>query len=245
MEENNELFELSNKHRRRIIELVQENPRRHTDLLNELKIAPAEVTRHLQRLVNSKYLAKDPGSQFALTPYGKTLFQQLEISEFINENSKFFDTQDLSTIPIELLSYSVMKEAETLKGPMKVFEKIFQITTEASDFIYCILPEPVDPLILEHSQQLTRGLEMRLIFQEGGCMPTEYSDHRMMSLEIRDMPGAPISMGVTEKEAVVIFPDIKGKLVFGYGLTERKEEFLKWCWLLFEHYWTLGNEIVL
>lgn len=237
-------FELSHESRQKILELALDEPKKHSDFTRALKIAPAEVTRHLQRLVNSQYLIKDTESRFVITNYGRLLYQQLETLEFINVNSKFFDINDFSIIPKELLSYAIMKEANILKGPMKVFEKIFQITIEAEDIVSCILPEPIDPLIIEHSQQLTRGLEMRLIFQEGNRVPTEYSDHRRMSLEIREMSEVPISIVISEKEAIIILQDVNRKLGYGYGLTGTEKEFLRWCWLLFDHYWMLGNEIV-
>jgi predicted transcriptional regulator len=127
----NNFFELSHPARQKILELVMESPKRHSDLAKALKIAPAEVTRHLRRLVQSDYIIKNDESRFVITQYGRIASRHLEIMDFIADNVDLFNQLDLSAIPVELMSYSILKDAGILKGPMKIFEKILQVTEMA------------------------------------------------------------------------------------------------------------------
>lgn len=243
MEENNDLFELSNKHRLRIIELVLERPHRHTDLLKELKIAPAEVTRHLRRLVGSKLLEKGTDSRYKATVYGKLLFRQLKNLDLLCMNRKFFDTHDLSVIPEELSSLNILTRAELVKGTMEVIGSIYQITENADVFVWSMFQAPADPFIMEHKHQLTRGLDLRLMFREGARIPVEYSDNRSLPLEIRILTNIPLGLGMSDKRGIVVLPDTSGIIDYRYAITGAEPSFLRWCSLLFEHHWEAGDDL--
>ena len=245
MKKGNDFFELSSVHRQRIIELALESPRRHSDIVRVLKIAPAEVSRHLQRLVDSKYLDRGPDSKYTVTRYGELLYKQLGNLDHLCDNWKFFDTHDLSVIPKELFSLEILTGAGLLKGAMEVMGALYQMTANADVFVWSIFQAPADPFIMEHKHQLTSGLDLRLMFQEGARVPMEYSDNRLLPLEIRTQPNTPLGILMNEKKAVLLLPDIQGNIDYACAVTGTDISFLRWCSLLFEHHWESGNDVIL
>lgn len=244
MEKANSFFELSHDARQKILELALDGPRRHSEFTKALGIAPAEVTRHLQRLTSSMCIIKGSDSRYTITPLGKLLFQQSETMRFIDSNAEFFGSHDLSAFPEELLSFPILASAEIIHSPLKVFERVYRLTSFADDFILCMLPEMIDPLIVEHAHKLSRGLDLQLIVQEGRRLPAEYLDKRMMSLGIKSLSDTPVCLAASEKEAVIILQAVDENHAFNYALVGMSDAFLRWSRLLFEYYWIIGKELI-
>jgi predicted transcriptional regulator len=237
-------FELSHESRQKIVDILHDSPLRHTDMVKELGIAPAEVTRHLQRLVKAGFIHKNQSSEYEITTLGRVNYYQLRLLVFIDANSEYFGTHDLSVIPKELQSFTMLEDAEFIKGPMRIFETMHRISREANVMLYSILPETIDPLVMEHNEQLKRGLELRLLTAKGGRLPTEYSDNRLMDLQIKDGPEVKVSQVLSENKSVLIFPNYAGDLTMNYAIVGSTEAFLRWNWLIFEHHWMLGKDII-
>lgn len=239
------IFELSHPARQTIVEIVIANPQRHSDLVNYLNIAPAEVSRHLQRLANSGLIWRNSKARYEATQYGKKLFQELGNMDFICRNKDFCENHDFSAIPKELRSWSILANAEIIKGSMSVLDVLYQATNRADMFICGVTQLALDPFVLSHVHQLEKGLELRLIFKKNARIPSEYSDHSLLSLEVRALGDIPIGNIVTDKEVVLILPDIQGEPDYSFALRSTNEAFLRWGSLMFEHYWNMGENVVL
>jgi len=239
------IFELSHPARQTIMDLVIASPKKHTDFVKSLKIAPAEVSRHLQRLASSGFIYKNSKSMHEATQYGKKLCQELRNLDYICRNKDFFENHDLSAIPKELMSWSTLANAEIIKGSMKVLDALYQATNRAEMFIWSVTQMALDPFVLLHVHQLEKGLELRLIFKKNARMPSEYSDNRLLSLEIRALEDIPMCIIVNDKEALIILPDVQGEPDYSFALRSTEEAFLRWGSLMFEHCWSRGENVAL
>lgn len=239
------IFELSHPARQTIMEMVIANPQRHSDLVSSLNIAPAEVSRHLQRLASSGFIYKNSESRHEVTQYGKKLFQELGNMDFICRNKDFFENHDFSAIPKELMSWPVLANAEIIKGSMNVLDALYQATNGAEMFIWSVTQMASDPFVLSHVHQLEKGLELRLIFKKNARIPSEYSDSRLLSLEVRALDDIPMCIIVNDKEVVLILPDVQGEPDYSFALRGTDEAFLRWGSLMFEHCWNMGENVIL
>jgi predicted transcriptional regulator len=92
----------------------------------------------------------------------------------------------------------------------------------------------------------SRGARARFIFSKTlGQTDLAAVEAAFPQSEIATVNEVKIALGVTEKNAGVIFPTIDGKLDFGNGFFGQGQNFRNWCGDLFEYYWKSSKKVYL
>ncbi len=238
------VFGLSHEARKTIVELLRDGQKRHLELCKGLKVSAPEVTRHCNILVEVGIISKNSKSLYQLTGMGQHILAQVENMEFLGTNRIFFDEHDFDLIPKELDTVSVLKDVEFVEGAMNVLDGLLSTNSRALDSINCIFEETIDHIVMEHLEQLNRGIRINILIKEGSRIPHEYIESGVFGLEIREIDEIPLGMIANESRAIIIPRHKRGILDYGFGLTG-KDEFLRYCDYVFSYFWSKGKRVVL
>ena len=90
----NLLFEISNENRYKIIKLIKQEPKRITDIINQLELTSPEARRHVSRLCEIGLIQRDINGQYHLTPYEEVSLLHVHEFDFIAKNQEYFKIKD-------------------------------------------------------------------------------------------------------------------------------------------------------
>ena len=244
MKDHELMFGLSHNARKSIVELLRDGDKRHLELCKGLDVSPPEVTRHCNLLVDLEIIKKNNKSMYQLTGIGQHILGVLDYMSFLEANKTFFEEHDFDMIPQELDTISVLKNAQIIEGPMNVLDGLLSVNNGAMDNINCIFQETISHIIMEHLEQLNRGIRVNILIKEGCRIPHEYIESSMLGLEIRQVDDIPLGMIAIESEAIIIPKHKRGILDYGFGVAGQNE-FLRYCDYVFSFYWDYGKRVIL
>jgi predicted transcriptional regulator len=238
------LFELSNENRLSIIVELEKSAMKLTALSRKLEFTVQETSRHLSRLSGALLVMKDVDGSYHITPLGKQTIEHLSGLEFLANHSGYFKTHTPALLPREFASRigdlvkcgfsdNVMQSFGTVESMIKAAEEYIWI---ASDYVLSsTLP------LLEDAG--SRGLEFKTILPENLLLPAfseshehPFSSHGQERLEHRTLKKIDTILVLSEKNAVVTFPTIEGKMDY-LGFETIDELSHTWCKNLFQYYW--------
>ncbi len=244
MKEHELMFGLSHNARKSIVELLRNGDKRHLELCKGLKISAPEVTRHCKILADLGIVRKNSRSMYQLTGMGQHILDLVDKIDFLETNRAFFEEHDFDMIPRELDTISILKNAEIVEGALNMLDGLLAVNNEAMDNINCIFQETISHVIMEHLEQLNRGIRVNILIKEGERIPHEYIESSMLGLEIRQIPEIPMGMIATDSGAIIIPKHKRGILDYGFGAIGQ-DEFLRYCDSIFSYYWVQGNRVIL
>ena len=160
------MFELSHKVRLDSIHLLQKTPKRLSSIADELDITTSEAARHLERLCKANIIEKRADSNYHLTPFGRIILLDLPKINFLTNNIKYFQTHDLSPIPIDIQSLDPISKCEFSHGTLENISIIEDITNEAEKFVWSMSDQIFRGLKKQIAKKLDKGIEFKMIFQE-------------------------------------------------------------------------------
>ena len=245
------LFELSNENRLSIIVELEKGAMKLTALSRKLEFTVLETSRHLSRLSGASLVMKNVDGSYHITPLGNQTIAHLSGLEYLANHSGYFKTHTPSSLPREFASRigdlvkcgfsdNVMQSFGTAESLIKAAEEYIWI---ASDYVLSSsLP------LLEDA--VGRGLEFRTILPENLLLSafTEshgppFSSHGQEHMEHRTLKKVDTILVLSEKEAVVTFPTIEGKMDY-LGFWTTNELSHTWCKDLFRYYWETAVPIL-
>jgi predicted transcriptional regulator len=94
-------FQLSSADRRLIIEELQAQSLRLSDVAKKLDITATEAFRQLQRLTDAGFLEKTSDGKYRSTPYSRLILESTTAMEFLARHREYFLDHDVSLIPPE------------------------------------------------------------------------------------------------------------------------------------------------
>ena len=238
------MFGLSHDARKTIVELLRDGQKRHLELCRDLEVSAPEVTRHCKILADLKIIRKNNKSMYQLTGMGQHIFDLVDKMDFLDINRTFFEEHDISMIPQELDTISALKNAEIIEGAMNVFDRVLALNNGAVDSINCIFEDTIGYIVMEHIEQLNRGIRINILIKEGNWIPHEYIESNMLGLEMRQIAEIPLGMVASESGAIIIPKHKRGILDYGFGFIGQ-DEFLRYCDYVFSYFWARGKRIVL
>jgi len=250
-------FELSNESRLDIIRLIEENPRKLSQIAKELDLPVQEISRQLARLMKVKLVTKTPEGGYRVTPQGRNLLRLLPGFEFLSKNNEYFEKNTLKKLPPSFMNrIGELLECTPVNEIMNTFVSVERLMQESKEFFWYITDQNlVSANAYEMGvEALNRGVILRCIEPVGYRPPAELihkvpeevhqgiDEHRKKgSIVDRSLPEIPVFLYMNEKEVGVLgFPSHDGS--FDYlGFTSKDESFIKWCMDLHEYYWNLGK----
>jgi predicted transcriptional regulator len=241
------LFELSNEDRLRILRELEKNPMKLSRVSERFGFTVPETARNMSRLAEADLISKDSDGCFHLTPFGEQALRFLPGYEFITKHKKYLKTHTLSTLcPIYLADIGVLASSEFVDQFTFTLFNIENLIRESEEFVWVItdqIPASVLPIYMD---TLKRGVECRKIMPRNASIPTAIFEMgndpafttaaREQKLESRYLDEIDLVLGLSEKVALVMFPDLEGKFDYVSFRTEDAEA-LNWAKSLFLYYW--------
>lgn len=244
MKDKDIVFGMAHEARRQIIHMLKGGKKRHLELCRMLDISPPEVTRHCRILTDMGIIQKNSKSFYEITNTGRHLAIILNNIEFMNLQMELINEHDFDMIPGELDTISILGNTEIIEGPMNVLDRMRTVNNQALDSINCIFEETIDHIVMEHVEQLKRGIRINILIKDGSRIPREYIESSMLGLEIRKISEIPLGMVASESGAMIIPRHRRGILDYGFGFMGQGE-FLRYCDYIFSYFWEQGKVVIL
>ena len=248
-------LEVSSEQRLKIIQLLDENEYRLSELTKKLGATKPEVHRNLERLEKSGFVIKKINAHFELTTLGQMVLGLIPNLAFVIKNKKYFLEHPINSLPHKFISrFGELYECKFVKSYVDVFEYWKKIYENSEEYIYNILYEVpyFDDFTKPILNRLSNGVKIKSIFYEKAMVSSsrnevvkklkKYIDNgdiqRMMTKKI----GAAVILN--EKQACLIFPDSDGKLDAGNAFVGDNFLFHQWCFDYFNYSWYNSNPFV-
>ncbi len=234
------LFEISNEERLRILHLLDEKPKRLSNVAKILDITTSETSRHLSRLMNIGAIEKNADGEYCLNGYGTLLIQMTSYFEFLIEKREYIQTHDLSILPSRFITQlGKLKDSIIISGVYDVMDEQLTAVVETKKRIWILSPEIYKQSTSHIREKIASGRDVRLILNEELIETDEVSS--LPRRNYRTLPNVPILVGVFDDRGGVCFPDRSGKVDLSVMLTGVDEEFYTWILEVFEHYWNVAK----
>jgi len=248
-------FELSHEDRLGILSTLLESPLMLTKIAEKIDCSSQEAYRHLSRLIESDLVSKTTDGDYMITSYGKQVMKLAPGYRFLNKNSKYFVTRDLSPLPDEYVQrIGELTESEQVDDVLVSLFDIELMVKEAEEYIYII----IDQMIMNLYEPLINATERGVIFKEirptGWKLPdgvVERLDKELLITARRkvekgqviqkELEKIPLFLALSEKTvASLSFNDLDGEIDY-LGFKSDNPKFHNWCKELFEHYWRIAK----
>jgi predicted transcriptional regulator len=248
---------LANSQRVAILHIISENQKTLSSISKELNVSKQETHRNLNRLMDSNVIEKNFKGYFSLTVFGDMLIKNIAAINFLSKHKKFFSEHNFQDIPIKYIQrIGALEKSELISGFVAVIEYIKRMYHNCEKYIYSILPQvPLDlihtaiPLIKE------RDLKFKHILPINALIPQKSEEFLKREgygqllqkgrIERRMITRTNVGIVLTEKQALVMFPQIKGTIdmnfIFCNVISMDNGLFHEWCHDFFKEIWHNAN----
>jgi predicted transcriptional regulator len=230
-------FQLSSADRRRIIEELQTQSLRLSEVAKTLDITATEAFRQLQRLTDAGFLEKNSEGKYRSTPYSKLILESSSAMEFLSKHREYFLDHDTSLIPPQfrarfgelsktVLHTEMVSNINTGTEVLKAAEKRIDVMADQS--------------LQQHGEiireRLLNGIKVRTLVQESLLESIKGDIITVDSGEMRCIPRVCSTLIITEKIMGISLPRLDGKMDYQV-FAGIDPESMRWASDLFEDQW--------
>jgi predicted transcriptional regulator len=231
-------YELASEDRLAILRELCNSHLKMQDIARKLDLTATEASRQLQRMSQAKLIERGSEGAYTTTPLGR-LFLALSASiEFVYKHDDYFLNHDLTRIPPPFVNrLGELSQGTLVVDLIEDLAKWEALVTAAQDHLWVMTPRAMGHLTRLSAVKLSEGLKIRSIMSEENRdakvnLPTSKNAERKLIHEV------PVVMLISEKEASVAFPALRGNGAdFAASFFGSDEAFLKWANDLFLYYW--------
>lgn len=243
------LFEMSNEYRYEILQSLQEQTKRITDLTRKMKLTTTEVRRHVSRLAEASLIQRDNEGYYHITPYGETsllLFQELE---FLSAHSDYFKNHTLSSIPTRFIKRIGELSANIkLSNPMDFIRHTENLIKESKEHVLLLVDQFPMNSLSSIVEAIERGIKIKIIEPRDrilnpdlDVMTSEETQalsrtRRTPLVEQRMVDQVNAYIVVSDARCILAFSTIDGQYDYK-GFTVTDDIAHQWCVELFQYYW--------
>ena len=230
------MFELSSSERMNLLLKLQKQKMKLSHISEKLDMTVTETSRHLQRLSEAKLIQKEVDGLYGLTHFGNLALSLISGLCFISRNMQYFTEHELSHLPPEFVERigelsSIPPGTSDIMTSFRLSEIMLQ---EASEYMWIMSDQILTSTVPIIGERMKKGLEFRFIFPETIVPPPGVKPEP--GAKRRRLPKVEEIILITEKEAMLGFPDLNGKM--DYALLIAKDPIShKWCKDLFLNRW--------
>lgn len=245
------ISELASENRVKILQLLSKSPLKTSEIAKSLDTSIQAITRHTDRLHNSKLIQKDAAGRYWLTTIGKALLLQYPFFEFLSKYEKYFEEHDFTGVPDHLLvRLGDLVNCELETNTMKALQHARDWAANMKKWVKGI----TFTIPLEYSEvvedSMKKGATHQIVFGKNSIVAKGFYEHPgrkkwekyIANGQIKEkiVENVPLVAGVSESEAHLIFANKD----LGYPDTKaiffsKDEKFRKWCEDLVDYYWNL------
>jgi predicted transcriptional regulator len=231
-------FILSSADRRRMVEELQVQSLKLSEIAKKLDITATEAFRQLQRLTDAGLLEKTSEGKYRSTPYARLILESSSSMYFLSKHREYFMAHDTSLIPPQFRA-----RFGELSKTVLLTEAVVNLNTGTE--VFKNAEKRIDAMNNQHlrhnaqilRQQSLKGVKVRSLLQEN-MIETIKEDLVEVehSWEMRTIPRICAIVILTEKIMGIALPKLDGKM--DYQVFEGKDpESMKWASDLFEDQW--------
>ena len=243
-------IELASETRCQILSILAEKPHRSTEISKKIDMSVQETHRNTTRMTDAGLLVKDSDGFFNLTNYGRVVTNQISYFEFFRKNKTFFDEHMVGKIPQKFIQrIGSLKNCQIISNVTIVLERLKKLESSTQKELKIMVNQAWDEEGKIVTACVQNGVKVRGIMGKDTIFPKELIEFAEKSIseldpnmvEHRIIESVPISVYISDKEAGIFFPNLKGKVDMNALLVSEDIEFRLWCEDIFEEYWLQGG----
>ena len=240
-------LELASETRHSILRLLEEENLKQSEVAKKLGISLPESHRQLERLVEHGFVRKESDGKFILTSFGQIVLQQTEPLSFVGKFREFFQEHTLGDIPKKFVTRLAELENFTLlEGAFVLNEKMKKIAGEG-EYLRVISAHVPPDAFHKGLTKANKGKEVSIIYGENTIIPKGFKDE-LRKPEVQELmekgiyrrkmvAKVHVFVVLNDKEALLVFPNLKGDVDLGYGFFGTDSKFHEWCVDYHNHLW--------
>ncbi len=245
--------ELAGELRRQMMIKLNQESLRLSDLAKELDATMQEAHRNINRLIDIGLVEKDSDGLLSLTTYGKIILKQIPTFAFLTEHKEYFEEHMLGDLPMKFIQrIGALYTGEIINGVVRVLETWKSIYNDANEYIYEIMAQVPLDLIEPLVEKINNGIKFSYIFAQDVVVPKGRSE-LLQKLGWRDLMSkglierkmadkVQVMTVLNEKQASVLFPNLKGEADLNTMFYSDDPSFHEWCLDYFRYKW-YGSDI--
>ncbi|MEM2759462.1 MAG: transcriptional regulator [Nitrososphaerales archaeon] len=245
--------ELAGDLRRQMMIKLNQESLRLSELSKELNATMQEAHRNVNRLIEVGLVEKDPEGLLSLTTYGKVILKQIPTFAFLTEHKEYFEEHTVGDLPMKFIQrMGALYNGQLIKGVVRVLEVWKDIYYDANEYIYEIMAQVPLDLIEPLVAKIRRGVKFSYIFGQDVVVPKGRSEllqilgwRELMSkglVERKMADKVQVMTVLNERQASVLFPNLKGEADLNNMFYSDDPLFHEWCLDYFRYKW-YGSDI--
>jgi predicted transcriptional regulator len=240
------LFELSSPERIKLMFELQKNPLKLSQISRKMGFTATEVSRHLQRLRETKLIQKNIEGYFSVSSFGELVLFLISPLDFVTKHQDYFLEYDVSPLPYEFVSRMGELDGGEFGGDiLGNIEYLEQEIRKAQKFIWIQTDQVLKNLIPLVLEKIRQPFEFKYISSENIVPPDPNAPipSTLPGVQKRVLPKVNSIVIVTDKAAGFCLPQINGKIDYR-NIHGTAPKFRKWCEDLFLHYWNQAKPVI-
>lgn len=246
-------IELAGELRRQMLLKLNQESLRLSDLAKELNATMQEAHRNVNRLIDIGLVEKDSDGLLSLTTYGKIILKQIPTFAFLTEHKDYFTEHTLGELPVKFVQrIGALYNGQVVKGVVRVLEAWKDIYNDANEYIYEVMSQVPLDLIEPLVERINKGVKFSYIFGQDVVVPKGRSEllqklgwRELMArglVERKMADKVQVMTMLNERQAAVLFPNLKGETDLNTMFYSDDPLFHEWCLDYFRYKW-YGSDI--
>ena len=242
------LLDLASPIRYSILSKLDQKDWKQSKLAQELDITLPESHRQFERLSNAGLISKSVEGTYHITSFGRIILQQVQSISFMHRFKEYFSSHSVLGLPEKFVKrISELNECEIIEGAFVISEKMKEIAS-GSKYLK-VVSAHVPPDAFRHgliSAEKTKK-QVQIIYAKNTLIPKglkkEFTSSRVQSLlnagtyERKMIDSVKIYVVLDEKNAMVLFPDLKGNVDLSCAFVSDDPKFHEWCSDYHQYLW--------
>jgi len=221
-----------------MIEELQAQNLKLSEVAKKLDITATEAFRQLQRLTEAGFLEKGTDGRYRSTPYSRLILESSAAMDFLSKHREYFLEHDTSRIPPQFRArFGELSKTVLHTEAVPNINTGSEVLKNAEKRIDVMGEHRLEQHVQIAKQRSSEGVKVRTLLQENiiGSMKEEIIPVKQ-SIERRSIPRVCAVMIMTEKIAGISLPRLDGKMDYQV-FAGTDPESMKWAGDLFEDQW--------
>jgi predicted transcriptional regulator len=241
-------FELAGNLRLSMLTKLSQKQYRLSQIAIELDATLQEAHRNMIRLIDSGLVSKDVEGELVLTPYGRMIVSLIPSYDFLVHQKEYFLEHNLGELPLKFIQrIGALNNCEVIHGVMAILQHWKEIYTNSNRYIKEIMSQVPLDLIEIIGNRVQSNVKFSYIFAKNAIIPKGRSRilqkigwHNLISkglVERRMLDKVQVMTIFNEKQACVMFPNLKGEPDLNVMFYSDDAEFCYWCEDFYQYMW--------
>ena len=195
-----------------------------------------------ERLSAALLVQRQPEGTFAITQYGRLMLQLSSSFEFVFKHKEYFLTHDIWRLPTQFVNrIGELSQTNLIMDTIESLNKGERMFIEAEQYGWGLAEGNVPELMgAVMNERILKGVKLRFLIPESRLTANMSSHETAQNIGVRGLSEIPAIIALTEKEAVICFPLVGGRIDYA-GFYGKDKTFHNWVKDLFLYYWDKGK----